>query len=423
MSPYDPEMARQAVEAAHRLATVHPLPSAKDEVAAIANEAKDIDWHFRQLLDATLAADHSRVDVLRARIYRQGVSRERIEEELLRRWAEARGIDLSSKAPPARSRIIGKADPGAGIRQLLPGFVLDRDLHLLVADAGAGKTLLTLELATILSLGTAGFMDHESPRKGGGNRRTILYIATDGGPSAYNQISDYCDELQVADRGAEIEVWAEAEDGSESPWSLTLRNLDRLAARVAEGDVLAVFMDTANAIFQQAGLNPYRGPVDQYLRLLKAIVCRHAVLWINTHSNRSGEGLKAVGGHPAWQEVPSVIHRIEPPKKKDPDAAYRWIVEKFRGESPREFSYQWRSGEFRLVEGHYHENVDDQLLALIQQRAMAGLPTRPAALIEATHKSGQSIYSSLKRLRQERLIRSQGHRYVVTPAGERHLSA
>jgi hypothetical protein len=420
MTAWDADLARKAMEGAQQLATVHPLPSAKDEAAAIANEAKDIDWHYRQLLEATIAQEHSRVDVILARIYRQGVSRERIEAELLRRWAESHGIDLSSHAPPARGRIIGKADPGAGIQQLQPGFVLDRDLHLLVADAGAGKTLLTLELATILSIGTAGFLDHQSPRKGGGNRRTILYIATDGGPTAYNQISDYCDELQVADRGAQIEVWAESEDGSEAGWSLTLPNLDRLAARVAEGDVLAVFIDTANAVFQQAGLSPYVGPVDQYLRLLKAIVCRHAVLWINTHSNRSGTGLKSIGGHPAWQEVPSVIHRIEPPKKGT-DQPYRWIVQKLRGESHREFSYHWRGGEFVLAEGHYHENVDDELLGLIQRLSTAGMPTKPEALIEATSKSPQSIYSSLKRLRQARWIRPKGHKYVVTPTGERHL--
>ncbi|MCP9796109.1 AAA family ATPase [Cyanobium sp. Lug-B] len=391
---------------------------------SLTDEANEISETYELLLEATIARDHSRVDALLARTYRKGISRERTQEELLRRWAERRGIDLTGKAPSGAGRVIGKADPGAGIQQLQPGFVLDHDLHVMVADAGAGKTFLTLELATVLSVGRHGFLDQQAPRNGASGRGTVLYIGSDGGPSAWPMLNDYCDELEAVERGASIEVWAEADDGSESAWSLTLPCLDRLAARVARGDVLGVIIDTANAVFQQANLSPYVGPVDQYLRLLKGIVCPHAFLWINTHTNRNGKDMKATGGHPAWQEVPSVIHRIERLKNVDGEAAtYRWTVEKFRSEAPRTFTYQWRNGEFIIVDGHYHENVDDLLLALIASHRTEGMPTSPAALIAASERSAQSVYSSLKRLRQGRLIRSKGRSNLTTPAGDRRLAS
>ena len=118
-----------------------------------------------------------------------------------------------------------------------------------------------------------------------------------------------------------------------------------------------------------------------------------------------------------------MLHRIERQKGNDGDAhTYRWHVEKFRGESPRSFSYQRRNGAFELVEGVFHENVGMALLALIDKRKKAGMATNPAALIEACGKSSGSVYTALSRLRQARLIRSQGNAHWLTAEGERRLA-
>ena len=394
-------------------------PAAKEDEDT--TTAKAIAALLEKLLDATLQEDTPLVDALKSRAWGYQLTRELLQERLLALWAKKKGLLDGAKAP-ARSRMIGKADPGAGLQQLQPGFMLANDLHVCAADAGSGKTLMTLELATSLSIG-AGFLDQQEGRTGKGKSK-VLFIASDGGASAWAMLNDYCDTLQSAERGAELEVWAEDPEEGEAAWNVSLPNLERLAQRMAEGDLLAVVIDTANACFQGAGISPYTGPVDQYLRLLKAIVCPSAALWINCHTTRSGQGMKAIGGHPAWQEVPSAVHRIERLKKEEGEApVYKWTVEKFRGESPRSFNYHRLDGEFQLVGGApFHADIGDLLLRTIDSQQKAGLPTRPSALAEATKKSSASVWCALTRLRQQRLIRSQGTGNKLTPAGLERLT-
>lgn len=382
--------------------------------------AKAIAALLEKLLAATLAEDQPLVDALKSRAWGYQLTREVLQERLLSLWGKSKGL-LGGAMAPARSRTIGKADPGPGLQQLLPGHMHKNDLHALAADAGAGKTLMSVELATCVSIGS-GFLDQQEGRAGK-EKGKVLFIASDGGASAWSILNDYCDQLQTVERGADIEVWAEDPEAGEAAWNVSLPNLERLAQRMAKGDLLAVIIDTANACFQTAGISPYTGPVDQYLRLLKAIVCPSAALWINCHTTRSGQGMKAVGGHPAWQEVPSAVHRIERKKEEGKPDVYKWSVEKFRGESPRSFNYQRIDGEFQLVEGaHYQENIGDLLLLTIQERQRAGLPTKANALSEATKKSNASIWCALTRLRQQRLIRSKGTSNHLTDKGLAHLA-
>lgn len=381
--------------------------------------AKAIAALLEKLLDATLAEDQPLVDALKSRAWGYQLTRELLEERLLALWGQKKGLLAGAKAP-AKSRIIGIDDPGAGLQQLQPGFMVANDLHGFFANAGEGKTLTSLELATCLSI-NKGFMDQQEGRSG--QKGKVLYICSDGGATAWPMLNTYCDQLRSFERGAEIVVWAENSDAGEASWNVSLPNLERLFKEMEKGYV-AVFIDTANAAFQAAGVSPYTGPVDKYLRLLKAIVCPTAALWINGHTTRSGKGMKSVGGHPAWQEVPSVIHRIEKIKKgeAEPDT-YKWTVEKFRGESPRSFNYQRVDGEFVLVDGsHFQESINDLLLQTIQKHeGTIGLQTRPSALALATKKSIGSVYTALSRLRQQRLIKSHGTGNKLTEQGLAHL--
>jgi hypothetical protein len=406
-------------------ATTAKKPEKKEKAAPAADDdkatAKAIAALLEKLLDATLAEDQPLVDALKSRAWGYQLTREVLQERLLALWGQKKGLLTGAKAP-ARSRTIGKADPGPGLQQLQPGFALKNDLHVLAADGGAGKTLMTLELATSISIGS-GFLDQQ---EGSGQKKgRVLFVATDGGASAWAMLNDYCDALQTVERGADIEVWAEDPEEGEAAWNVSLPNLERLAQRMAKGDLVAVIIDTANACFQGAGISPYTGPVDQYLRLLKAIVCPSAALWINCHTTRSGQGMKAIAGHPAWQEVPSAVHRIERLKKEEGEApVYKWTVEKFRGESPRSFNYHRLDGEFQLVGGaHFQENIGDLLLKTIHRHQQTpGLLTKPSALAEATKKGSNSVWCALQRLRQQRLVKSQGTGNRITEKGLARLA-
>lgn len=269
-----------------------------------------------KLLDAHLANDASSIDAAFAEIWKLGVSRDRAHQRMLMLWAKQHGLNIDDSAAsnqPTRGRVVGKSKEGKGLRQQLPGFCIDKDLHLLVSDAGGGKTSALCELVTVMTARDKGFLDHQAPRIDPLDdlRTMALVIASDGEGSAYSMWEEYLGTINGLDRGANVEIWAQDDDTGEQAWNVSLHNLDRLNRRLAEGDVCIVVMDTANAIFRGAGINVGTGPIESYLRLLKQIVCRHCSLWISQHTNRQGgASMKGIGGHPAFKEVPSVVHFI-----------------------------------------------------------------------------------------------------------------
>lgn len=263
-----------------------------------------IDTRIGELLKAHLSNVPSKIDAAFAELYRLGVSRQRAEERILMTWAESHDLDISTGAKPQltqRGRVVGKAKEGKGLRQQLPGFCIDKDLHLLVSDAAAGKTTACCELVTVMTARDKGFLDHEAPHTDhkDDQHKTALVIASDGEGSAYSMWEDYLNGIDYEGRGGCVEIWAEDEDTGETAWNVSLHNLERLITRLSEGDVAIVVMDTANAIFRGAGVNTGVGPIETYLRLLKQIVCKHCSLWITQHTNRGGgTSMKSIGGHP-----------------------------------------------------------------------------------------------------------------------------
>ena len=309
-----------------------------------------------------------------------------------------------------------KTDPG------LPGFGLDKDLHLLVSDAAGGKTTAMCELATVMTARDKGFLDHEAPRVDPPDdpRKTALVVASDGEGSAYAMWDDYMSTINAIDRGAIVEIWAQDDDTNEQAWNVSLHNLERLDRRLAEGDVCVVIVDTANAIFRGAGINVGTGPIEPYLRLLKQIVCRHCSLWISHHTNRQGNpSMKGIGGHPAFQEVPSVVHLIEVKDNADGQRMRVWHCLKLRGSNYRRFSYVLEAGELKVTDGHYFQNCREQLLITIDKQITVCGGTTPGDLISITGRPAQSVYNALDELRSNRLIKPRGKGYRLTAAGQR----
>ena len=385
--------------------------------------AKRINAAVESLLQATLMDDQGEIDASLGQLYRLGVSRERSQERVLMLWAERHGYNLSpgGGTPITGGRTFGKAKDGAGLRQQLPGFLLDRDLHLVVANASTGKTLAVAEMATVMSARDRGFLDHEAPRTDGADdtRNTVLVIASDGEASAYSMWEAYLQDLSADERGANIEIWAQDDETGEQAWNVSLRNLDRLVRRLDQGDVCLVAMDTANAILRGAGVNTGIGPIEAYLRLLKQIVCRHCPLVVTQHTNRSGTpDIKGIGGHPAFQEVPSVIHMIEAKRQADGTLLRIWHVLKLRGSNYRRFAYELRDGRLVVTEGHLFENCDQQVLLALHKQLLIKAGTTPGELIRATKRPSQSVYNALERLRGAKLVRRYGSGYRLTPSGQ-----
>lgn len=390
---------------------------------------KRIDLAITELLYSHLANDAGRMDAAFAEIWKLGVSQDRAHERMLMLWAEQHGLNIDDTAAanqPTRGRVLGKAKEAAGLRQQLPGFGLDKDLHLLVSDAAGGKTTAMCELATVMTARDKGFLDHEAPRIDPPDdpRTTALVIASDGEGSAYAMWDDYMSTINAIDRGAIVEIWAQDDDTNEQAWNVSLHNLERLHRRLAEGDVCIVIIDTANAIFRGAGINVGNGPIEPYLRLLKQIVCRHCSLWISHHTNRQGNpSMKGIGGHPAFQAVPSVVHLIEVKDNAGGERMRIWHCLKLRGSNYRRFSYVLEAGELRVTDGHYFQNCREQLLITIDKQISGGGGTTPGDLIRITGRPQQSVYNALNELKSNRLLRPRGRGYQLTAAGQQLIDS
>jgi hypothetical protein len=403
-----------------------PAPAPEDERQ---ERRKCLEHLYDDLVDARLTGEATLADVIVADIVCRNITRDRIEDEVIQRWARRRGYQLPNAVgiAPKRGRMIGHHDDDTapGITALLPGFINDHELHVFAADAGAGKTHQTLAMIRAIQERRYGFLDQETPRhiNTTDTRSTVLYIATDGEGGSFGMIADYCERVGIG-AAHNLEVWAQDDDTGEAAWTVSLPNLERLAQRLADGDVALVVIDTAKAAIEGAGISIGIGPVGTYLRTLKAIVCRHCALWINHHTNRTGRGIKSIASHPAFMEVPGGVHTLELIDRNGEGNAWRWTVQKLRGSERRSFLFDIGPDGPRVIEGHFYENCREQVLAVIAarwrgQRDTPSLPTTPAALAEHTGRPIKSIYNALDQLRQQRLIRARGRGYRPTPQGER----
>ena len=397
-----------------------------DELLPLADRITN---RVQELLDAHLTNNASDIDAAFAELFKLGVKRDRAQERILMLWADQHGLDISINVAArsnVKGRVLGQSKEGKGLKQQLPGFGIDKDLHLLVSDAAAGKTTALCELVTVMTTRDKGFLDHETPRTDPPDdpRTKALVIASDGEGSAYSMWEDYLNTINGLDRGANVEIWAQDDDSGETAWNVSLHNLERLNKRLAEGDVCVVVMDTANAIFRGAGINTGTGPIETYLRLLKQIVCRHCSLWISQHTNRNGgTTMKAIGGHPAFQEVPSVVHLIEVKEQADGEKQRIWHVLKLRGSQYRRFSYALANAELTVTDGHFYQNCREQVLITLHKQIVVGGFTSPGDLIRITGRPQQSVYSAMNELRAAKLIRPKGRGYRLTAAGQREVDA
>ena len=364
-----------------------------------------------ELLEAHLSNSASEIDAAFAEFFRLGVGRDRAQERILMLWAERNGLNIATNTAAHQKvsgRVIGKATGGAGLQQQLPGFALHKDLHLLVSTASGGKTTALAELVTVMTARDKGFLDHEAPRTDPDDdpRTTALVIASDGEGSAFDMWDDYLTTIGAVERGAKVEIWAQDDQTGETAWNVSLHCLNRLQRRLEKGDVCIVVMDTANAIFRGAGINTGVGPIETYFRLLKQSVCRHCGLWIAHHTNRSSTpDHKGIVGHPAFQEVPSVIYLIEAKDNSDGQRVRVWHALKLRGSNYRRFGYELSEGDLKTTDGHFHQNCREQLLVLIHQQVISSGQTSAAELIKLSGRPAQTVYQGLLQLRTEKLTR------------------
>ena len=128
--------------------------------------------------------------------------------------------------------------------------------------------------------------------------------------------------------------------------------------------------------------------------------------------------MKGIGGHPAFQEVPSVVHFIEVKDNADGQRIRIWHCLKLRGSNYRHFSYTLEGGELKVSDGHFFQNCREQLLITLDRQITAGGFPSPGDLIRLTGRPQQSVYNALNELKSNRLIRTRGRGYKLTATGQ-----
>lgn len=225
---------------------------------------------------------------------------------------------------------VGVADvctnPEPPIEFLVEDLLPAREVTLLPADGGAGKSLLTLIAAVCQAMGLP-FMGKAVTRS-----KVIFFSGEDDARVLRGRLRRVCEQYEV--NPAELADWLQVIDATDSPTLFTelyeanegtrgvpTRNLEELERRMGEWRARVIVIDNASDTYD-ANEN-VRQFVRGFVRGLKDIAKKHdAAIWLLAHLDKAsvrGDGGKAkFSGSTAWHNsVRSRLLLVPHPEKPD----------------------------------------------------------------------------------------------------------
>ncbi|KAK6024039.1 primase 2 [Ostertagia ostertagi] len=198
--------------------------------------------------------------------------------------------------------------PAAPVEFLIDDLLPAREVTLLPADGGAGKSLLTLIAATCLAMGLP-FMGKTTMRC-----KVVFYSGEDDDRVLRNRLRRICEHyrvdpaelarrLLVLDTTDAPNLFCEVRDADTGPSGVPTKNLHELERVVADWGARVVIVDNASDTFD-ANENS-RQQVRGFVRSLKSMAKRNdAAIWLLAHldkaSVRDPSGKAQFSGSTAW---------------------------------------------------------------------------------------------------------------------------
>ncbi|MEB3167646.1 MAG: AAA family ATPase [Synechococcaceae cyanobacterium] len=297
-----------------------------------------------------------------------------IDEWLIITFQQQHGLKLRSRLNMRPRQLFTRIHQPKLEDYLIPDQILRGRDYVLYGRQGTGKTLFALMMAraVIAAPGHAAFLDATPvPPEEYGLRR-VLYVASDGGIGAQDDIERYIRRHQIDDTAwlRHLDVVSGNEEENSESWSMGLYDLHRLTqwldeAKDAGRPYAMVVFDSLKAICPR-GVRVGDQLITQYLQLVQAITAPRGVtaLYIH-HESKEGGGAQGAAG---ILEVVTGVFRL----KKAEDRSRIFSIEKTRTDpkGDREIPFQISNGQLKCLMPSsgdpFVDDADDGRAVLLQ---------------------------------------------------------
>ena len=298
---------------------------------------------IQELLDSIRADDLDEEMTLRAEIKTEyKLTPEQITSALFKRLSNGK----LKKNPIVQDSVdLSKVKP---LCYLMDGWLLEGDISLLYAEAGAGKTTLALYIAYNFAKGI-NVLDRSKPCKAGNS----LFIATDGGGNTFKKAMDdlwiaYDDPVFYGDN-PKIHLWAyEAEQGQEA-WAADINKVIRLEDFIKSVEIDLTWIDSAKSVASRGG---WKYIDNDSVRVLLSHM-REIIAQLNKSHfgfiSHDGTEKNSHSGAKSWRDVPSMVTQLT--HAKDPDGRKVGVQAFFYKDRAAHVNPR-RTVRFNLVDGN-----------------------------------------------------------------------
>lgn len=312
------------------------------------------------------------------------------------------------------------------VSPLVPGFIADKRDAVFYGESGAGKSVLTLQMIKSM-IEEYPFGDQTTPSSAKGKK--VLWIGPDGSVNALDTTTETLEKMEVLDDDRfldAVDFWLEDPEEGTASWNLSTGNLVKLQQAAASGEYGLVVIDSLKASCTGTRWSIDERIIADVMRLVQALVCKHAALvWIH-HSNKGrSTGSNKAAGCTDIIEVVSAAVEFKQEWSDDRTSKRDYvIVQKFRGSSMRQFDYQFSWQNIVAINADASDKADNAITSsdpltavLICLRDSEKPAMKAAAIADKLGIKNNTVSKHLSKLKSLGYVRDKAQAWTLTSNG------